>query len=506
MRANICVIGEHMRKHIGSYIAAAVLACLCVCLCFAMAGCGGDADGYEWTDAGLKLAANADGWTVVGGDERAEAVVIPDTYGGLPVTEIADRAFAGLAVRELTIGANVSVVGDEAFADCVRLGGITIPSGIKFGLAPFKNCAMIERAALPVAAAGLITKKNLRDVTITDGQTLPAYAFADCASLARVVLPDGMEAVGTDAFRNCPLADVSLPASLTYVGRGAFYGCGGSAEVRFRGGLEAWCGISFGDVCANPLGCADKAYFADTLLTALELPVTVTALKSCAFGGYRALESVTFHDGVTDVGASAFYGCSALTRVEMPDSLTAIGASAFAYTGLETLSLPAGVNYIGMAAFACCPGLGSIAVAAGNTAYRAENDCLFDIATNALVLGCKNSVIPSSVTEIGAYAFAGCTASRLSLPSGLNTIGAYAFYNCQNITRCTVPGGVTDIGRSAFGNCDSLINLTFEVADGWYRLQSPGAENGYAINGLSDMFKAARFATDSYANYYWTRV
>lgn len=501
---------ELMKQKIGKYIITIALLCLCGALCAFAAGCGGeDMGSAERTDTGLLLAPNADGWTVLGGETGLTEIVVPDEHAGLPVTAIAAGAFKGGAAETLTVGANVTAIGGGAFADCKKLTSVTLPAGLtEIGVAPFKNCGRLTDAELPAGALAALDTLALRRVTLNGGAELPAYAFADCASLERVTLPDGLTAVGADAFRGCKsLAYVSLPDSLAKVGCGAFYNCGAGAEVRFRGELEDWCDITFGDAAANPLGCAAEAYFADEPLTALTIPSSVTAVGNYAFSGYKPLTSVNFHDGLESIGASAFCGCTALTGVTLNDGLTAIGASAFASSGLTALTLPAGVAYLGASTFASCPDLADISVAAGNTAYYAAGDCLFERASDKLILGCKNSVIPSDVTEIGAYAFAGCTAETLTLPAGLTTIGDRAFYNCGGVRRFTVPRGVTAIGKSAFERCGSLLNLTLETPDGWFRTQDAAAPpvNGFAVTGLADTFVAARFLTSTYASYYWKR-
>ena len=69
--------------------------------------------------------------------------------------------------------------------------------------------------------------------------------------------------------------------------------------------------------------------------------------------------------------------------------------------------------------------------------------------------------IPSSVTEIGGYAFSGCSGlTSLTIPSGVTSIGGYAFYDCSGLTSLTIPSSVTEIGRYAFYGCSGLINLT----------------------------------------------
>ena len=73
---------------------------------------------------------------------------------------------------------------------------------------------------------------------------------------------------------------------------------------------------------------------------------------------------------------------------------------------------------------------------------------------------CKNLeeiILPSGVTSIGQYAFAGCTS--ITIPSGVTSIGQYAFTGCSSLTSITIPSTVTSIGRDAFNSCKSLTDI-----------------------------------------------
>ena len=81
----------------------------------------------------------------------------------------------------------------------------------------------------------------------------------------------------------------------------------------------------------------------------------------------------------------------------------------------------------------------SIAVDNGNSTYDSRNNCnaIIETATNTLITGCKNTVIPNSVTSIGGY----------------------AFYYCSDLTSVTIPNSVTSIGNYAFSGCSGLTDI-----------------------------------------------
>ncbi len=82
------------------------------------------------------------------------------------------------------------------------------------------------------------------------------------------------------------------------------------------------------------------------------------------------------------------------------------------------------------------------------------------------VTGCKDKsirvlVIPDKidgkpVTAIADSAFAGTELTGVSLPSSLTEIGWFAFSGCVYLMNVSVPVGVGSIGYDAFGNCPKL--------------------------------------------------
>ena len=157
--------------------------------------------------------------------------------------------------------------------------------------------------------------------------------------------------------------------------------------------------------------------------------------------------------------APAFASITSLISVSIPNSVTSIGGSAFGgCSGLTSVTIGSGVTSIGGGAFGGCSGLVTITVDSNNSTYDSRNNCnaIIETATNTLVVGCSNTVIPNSVTSIGSSAFFGCSGlTSVTIPDSVTSIGDNAFYGCSGLTSVTIPDSVTSIGAQAFIECGS---------------------------------------------------
>jgi hypothetical protein len=169
---------------------------------------------------------------------------------------------------------------------------------------------------------------------------------------------------------------------------------------------------------------------------------------------------------------------------------------------------------IGGNAFGDCSSLTSIKVENGNPTYDSRNDCnaIIETVSNTLVTGCKNTVIPNSVTTIREFAFYYCSGlTSVTIPNSVTSIGDNAFYYCTGLTSVTIGNSVTSIGEWTFYYCKNLISIislattaptikngTFKGAKANGTLTVPSGSSGYDVwMGTGDYYLG---------QYGWTKI
>ncbi|CDB25407.1 ig-like domain-containing surface protein [Firmicutes bacterium CAG:552] len=331
----------------------------------------------------------------------------------------------------------------------------------------------------------LIIEEVIVPGTITEAN----YAFADCEKLRRAVLKEGITEIGFNMFAGCrKLTEVQIPSSVSYIGERAF-AFTGLTEVFIPSGvtnMEDYVFAGCGELATISVDRANENYIVkgNCLLEDLHCELGYDMIAACAesliptdikirsvryaFSDNSALESVTIPGNVESIDG-AFARCENLREVTISEGVKKIGWLSFVYCkGLSSIALPASIEEIESNPFMGCSSLETLSVANGGT-FKSENNCVLSGDGKTLVIGCKRSGIPSSVTEIGEYAFAeqfiDKTVQRISIPANVEVIGDSAFVKCSGLVGVSFPdgGNLTTIGKSAFYGCIGLSADEFKL-------------------------------------------
>ena len=416
------------------------------------------------------------------------------------ITNIGYNAFFGCSgLTSITIKNGVTSIDDCAFEGCTKLTSIIIPSSVtNIGFHVFYNCDCLtiycEAENKPNGWNSSWNDGNcpvVWDCTNNDKDS-SGYVYAVIDGI-RYSLKEG---VATVIRQQSNLVTANIPASVTYkdvtynvtsIGQSAFNNCTGLTSLTIPNSVTSIGRMAFED-------CA--------LLTSIVIPDSVKRIDDYAFEDCTGLISLIIGNSVGYIGSYAFAGCTGLTCITIPVSLTEIGNSAFARcTGLTSIMIPASLTEIGDRAFISCTGLTSITVANGNKKYHGNGNCLIETASKTLILGCKNSVIPTddSVTSIGFGAFFNCAElMSITIPNSVTEIENSAFHGCTGLTSIVIPNGVTTISVGVFENCSNLTSITipdsvtaiFEAFDGCNKLQYNEYDNAYYLGNETNKYLA----------------
>lgn len=265
------------------------------------------------------------------------------------------------------------------------------------------------------------------------------YAFENCSSLTSIVIPNTVSSIGDHAFYGCGLTSITIHKGVTTIGQSAFYGCP-FTEIKVDSNNPSFCSID--GVLFNKTQTALILYPKRNSQTIYTIPSSVNSIESVAFANSVYLYSISIPNSVKTISRQAFMNC----------------------IGLSSITIPASVSSIGVSAFSICR-MTNIYVDERNPFYSSSNGVLFNKNKTKIIEyldGLPNSSysIPSSVTEIGDYAFYQCEKLiEINIPNSVNIIGQNAFGWCENLSSINIPNSVTTIKQFAFELCRNLKAL-----------------------------------------------
>jgi len=349
---------------------------------------------------------------------------------------------------------------DAAATQQVEMRDLEIPAGHKYGndnictvcgqRKPTEGLlyAPWSRSSSDYAVAGIGSATDTDIVIASEFNGRPVVAieqeaFADCASITSVYVPDSIWSIGRNAFSGCTsLAEVT----------------GAENVDELYGGIETFENTAllnnfYNDASIDGLYFGTKM-FASQQKTHVTVKEGTTHLFPSAFDNNRVVTDVHLPDSLVELSAYAFRECPSLTNINIPNGITSLGDYMFQeLQNLQSVTLPESLETFGVAVFESCSSLSEIDIPEGVTVI---SDRLFNSCTSLARVS-----IPKGVTAIGSTAFSGCWAlNSITIPDGVETIDQCAFWGAA-LESITIPSKVTSIGFKTFAECKSLnsVNL-----------------------------------------------
>ena len=429
-----------------------------------------------------------------------QSIIIPDG-----VTVINEQTFSGCNNLELvTLSANLTKIGDKAFYNCSKISEITIPGSVtNIHSAAFVGCSILEtvhnnadpdKLAWSTSAGAFIPGKGTTcivpsryyetyiakfgDLNLTfrsrfiaegtcgqnltwmlDGDgtmiisgTGPMYDYSsndqslageNADRIKTVIIDNGVTSIGQYAFYNCySMETISLPESVTSIGTYAFAETHNLDSIVLPAGLttlETYAFYNSGIRSVNiPSGITtipERAFSCCSRLEAIVIPNTVETLETNALSYCYNLKAITIPSSISSWGKYTFYECTSLTSVTVCEGITSIPYGTFyECRSLSEVNLPDSLTTIEGAAFYVDPdyNIGSI----------------------------QSIALPSNLTSIGNWAFAGQGLRSVTIPGSMHEVASDTFNGCPGLNSITVLNGTTKINEGAFNYCQMIKSVT----------------------------------------------
>ncbi|MGN1095496.1 MAG: leucine-rich repeat domain-containing protein, partial [Eubacteriales bacterium] len=267
-----------------------------------------------------------------------------------------------------------------------------------------------------------------------------------------------------------------------------------NAEITGYNGSETYVIISKIDGKYDVSSVSDGVFAGHTELKKITLPESLSKIGKSAFEGCTSLSEVVFSgtSSLKEIGERAFYGCSSLKSFNIPESTSIVGSYAFyacekmtlektslinlvnigdfsfAYVGNKSekafsVTLGSSLDTLGNGAFFGCAKIDAFISESKN--FVSENGILYSKDKKTLIAfpisyAGSSFALPEDVISIDDCAFAFSGLSEIDFGSSLKNIGSRAFYGAS-IERAEFPQSLESIGAYAFCGCGKLSLIDF---------------------------------------------
>lgn len=242
---------------------------------------------------------------------------------GAWISEIPAETFADSNLWSVMLPSAGVRIGNYAFADCENLQNIYMPFARKIGIEAFRNSPTgltIDLTYCENIGEGAFEGTSVHEIIIPESiTTIPVNCFYGCWNLHKVKLPEGLKVIGDSAFSDCSnLEDITIPSTVELIGQEAFLGCTSIKKIEVPSGVLELFARCFA-------GCTSLE---EVIWHEGKNGVDFRSIYSEVFSGCTNLRKVTIPEGVTDIQHEVFAN-TAISTLVLPSTVTDIDSYAF---------------------------------------------------------------------------------------------------------------------------------------------------------------------------------
>lgn len=245
------------------------------------------------------------------------------------------QTYIEMTDADWSLGVNVKVIGKLNATDLANIKKLTSLRKLDLTDATFN--------ALPESF--LSSQKTIKEITLPENiNTIPSSAFYYCQNLTKVNATD-IKRIEQSAFNGCTkLTDLDI-SKVDYIGSSAFNSCSSFAPAALFEGLQN----------------IGSSAFANTAITEITIPEGIRYLDESTFSGCKQLQKVSLPETLLQIEDYVFNGCNLLSEITIPESVTEIGSCVFQNCdSLKEITIPSNTEKIGSGLFSYCKNLTTV--------------------------------------------------------------------------------------------------------------------------------------------------